>query len=408
MKQLNSVLEGIGSAVLLTVRAFTMLPAAPRIIKRVVEQAFIGGYSSLPIVSILSFFIGGVLALQAGISMQDIGTKELIGTLVGEALVRELGPVLVAILVAGRVGSAITAELASMKVYNEVDALVTMNIPPERFLVLPRLLAVILYMPVLTMIGIVIGWLGGAVVCKFVGFINVAPEQYFQSLRHVFDRAAHVRRAPESRNFRLLRRPDRLHHRPAHQRRPARDWQFRHTLGRHFAHHDHRARLLPHQDPRLMKKSTAACERHDRNPVPVEVAGLSKNYGSQAVLTDISLSIKPQRNFRHHGPERLGQERAAAPDCRARRRRRPAPCASPPSTPPTRIRATASPWRSSSSPARSSTRSAFTTTSRAPIRSSTASRSKKREIHDRVMRALQILSLEAAAQKASRPSCPAA
>jgi len=183
MKQLTSILEGIGSAVLITKRAFFMLPAAPRIIRRVVEQAFIGGYNSVFIVSILSFFIGGVLALQAGSSMQDIGTKELIGTLVGESLVRELGPVMVAILVAGRVGSAITAELASMKVYNEVDALVTMNIPPERFLVLPRLLAVLLFMPVLTLIGIVVGWMGGAVVCQYVSFIHLAPEQYFQSLR---------------------------------------------------------------------------------------------------------------------------------------------------------------------------------------------------------------------------------
>jgi len=183
MKQLTAFFEGLGHAVLLAVRAFTMLPAAPRILKRVVEQAFIGGYASLPIVSILSFFIGGVLALQAGISMQDLGVKELIGTLVGESLVRELGPVMIAILVAGRVGSAITAELASMKVYNEVDALVTMNIPPERFLVLPRLLAVLLFMPVLTMIGIIIGWMGGAVVCKYVHFIAIEPEQYFQSLR---------------------------------------------------------------------------------------------------------------------------------------------------------------------------------------------------------------------------------
>ncbi|HXA79692.1 MAG TPA: ABC transporter permease [Opitutaceae bacterium] len=183
MKKLTSILEGIGSAILITKRAFFMLPAAPRIIRRVVEQTFIGGYTSLPIVSILSFFIGGVLALQAGSSMQAIGTKELIGTLVGESLVRELGPVMVAILVAGRVGSAITAELASMKVYNEVDALVTMNIPPERFLVLPRLFAVLLYMPVLTLIGIVVGWMGGAVVCKYISFIHLDPEQYFQSLR---------------------------------------------------------------------------------------------------------------------------------------------------------------------------------------------------------------------------------
>src|SRR5579885_2746062 len=183
MKQLTAFFEGLGNAVMLAVRAFVTLPAAPRIIRRVVEHAFIGGYASLPIVSILSFFIGSVLALQAGISMEDFGTKQLIGTLVGESLVRELGPVMIAIIVAGRVGSAITAELASMKVYNEVDALVTMNIPPERFLVLPRLLAVLLFMPVLTMIGIIIGWMGGAVVCKYVNFIGIEPEQYFQSVR---------------------------------------------------------------------------------------------------------------------------------------------------------------------------------------------------------------------------------
>lgn len=183
MKKLAAVVEGIGSALLLAVRAFVSLPSAPRILKRVVEQTFIGGYMTLSIVSILSFFIGGVLALQAGISMQHFGAKQLIGTLVGESLVRELGPVMVAILVAGRVGSAIAAELASMKVYQEVDALVTMNIPPERFLVLPRLLAVLVYMPVITMIGMIIGWVGGAVVCKYVGIIDVAPEQYFQSLK---------------------------------------------------------------------------------------------------------------------------------------------------------------------------------------------------------------------------------
>jgi phospholipid/cholesterol/gamma-HCH transport system permease protein len=183
MKKAYVLLESFGSAIVLAVRAFTSLPSAPRILKRLVEQAFLGGYASLPIVTILSFFIGAVLALQAGITLQNFGAKQLIGTLVGEALVRELGPVMVAILVAGRVASATTAELASMKVYQEVDALLTMNIPPERFLVLPRLLAVLLYMPLITMIGIVIGWIGGAVVCNYVEIINVEPALYFQSLR---------------------------------------------------------------------------------------------------------------------------------------------------------------------------------------------------------------------------------
>lgn len=193
MKSINGIFEGLGSAVLLAYRAFASLPNAPRIIKRVVEQAFISGYSTLPIVAMLSFFIGAELALQSGISLQNFGAKQLIGTLVGESLVKELGPVMVAIMVAGRVASATTAELASMKVYQEVDALVTMNIPPERFLVLPRLMAVMLYMPVLTIIGIIIGWYGGAMVCKYVSFISVDPEQYFHSLmqfltmRKVFD-----------------------------------------------------------------------------------------------------------------------------------------------------------------------------------------------------------------------------
>ncbi len=183
MKKLNEILDGLGSAILLAVRAFGSLPSAPRILKRVVEQTFYGGYSSLPIISILSFFIGAVLALQAGITLQNFGMKQIIGTLVAESLVRELGPVMVAILVAGRVASSITAEIASMTVYQEVDALVTMNIPPERYLVLPRILAVLFYMPVLTMIAIVIGWFGGAVVCYYVNFIAIEPAQYFAGVK---------------------------------------------------------------------------------------------------------------------------------------------------------------------------------------------------------------------------------
>lgn len=183
MNNLRQLLDAFGASLVLAFRAFTSLPSAPRILKRVIEQVFLGGYASLPIVSVLSFFIGAVLALQAGLTLQDFGAKQLIGTLVGESLVRELGPVMVSILLAGRVASAITAELASMKVYQEVDALVTMNIPPERFLVLPRLLAVIIYMPVITMIGIAVGWLGGAVVCNSVPAIDVDPAQYFQSMQ---------------------------------------------------------------------------------------------------------------------------------------------------------------------------------------------------------------------------------
>jgi len=186
-KRINDILEGFGSAVTLAWRAFASLPKAPRILKRIAEHGYYSGYSTLPIASILCFFIGAELALQSGLTLRHFGAKEFIGILVGASMARELGPVMVAIILAGRVGSAVTAELASMKVYQEIDALETMNIPPERLLVLPRLLAVLLVMPVLAIIGNLIGWFGGAIVCAQVSFIGVEPEAYFQSIKRYLE-----------------------------------------------------------------------------------------------------------------------------------------------------------------------------------------------------------------------------
>ncbi len=183
MKQLNIVLGHVGGTVLLLVRTLRFTGTLPRQFGRFIEQCYLIGYTSLPIVTILSFFIGSVLALQSGYSMEHFGAKQFIGTLVGLSVVRELGPVMVAILIAGRVGSAITAELASMKVYQEVDALVTMNIPPERILVLPRLAAVLVMMPVLTLIANICGWYGGALICQYTQFISVDSEAYFAALK---------------------------------------------------------------------------------------------------------------------------------------------------------------------------------------------------------------------------------
>jgi phospholipid/cholesterol/gamma-HCH transport system permease protein len=183
MNQLNAILASIGSTVLLAVNSGRYLKTLPRQFPRLVEQCYLIGYTTLPIVTILSFFIGSVLALQSGYSMQNFGAKQFIGSLVGLSMVRELGPVMVAILVTGRVGSAITAELASMKVYQEIDALVTMDIPPERMLVMPRLVAVLFMMPVLATIANLCGWFGGALVCKYTGFISVEPDAYFAVLK---------------------------------------------------------------------------------------------------------------------------------------------------------------------------------------------------------------------------------
>lgn len=183
MNQLTRVLEGIGSTVQLFFRSLRYLPTLPRQFGRFIEQCYLIGYTTLPIVAILSFFIGAVLALQAGYSMQNFGAKQFIGTLVGLSMARELGPVMVAILLAGRVGSAIAAELASMKVYQEVDALVTMNIPPTRMLVMPRLAAAAVMVPVLAIIANLVGWYGGAIVAKYTPFIGIDPPAYFAAMR---------------------------------------------------------------------------------------------------------------------------------------------------------------------------------------------------------------------------------
>lgn len=183
MTQFTRILEGFGSTLLLLIKSMSYLPTLPRQFHRFIEQCYLIGYTTLPIVAILSFFIGSVLALQAGYSMQNFGAKQFIGTLVGLSMARELGPVMVAILLAGRVGSAITAELASMKVYQEIDALETMNIPPARILVMPRLVAVLVMVPVLTIIADLVGWFGGAIVCKYTSFIAIDPPAYFSALR---------------------------------------------------------------------------------------------------------------------------------------------------------------------------------------------------------------------------------
>jgi phospholipid/cholesterol/gamma-HCH transport system permease protein len=187
MNYLNAIFGHIGGTVLLLVRSLKYTSTLPRQHRRFIEQCYLIGYTTLPIVTILSFFIGSVLALQSGYSMENFGAKQFIGTLVGLSMARELGPVMVAVLLAGRVGSAITAELASMKVYQEIDALETMNIPPERMLVLPRLAAVLFMMPVLTIIANLCGWYGGALVCEYTKFISVDSEAYFAALKRFMD-----------------------------------------------------------------------------------------------------------------------------------------------------------------------------------------------------------------------------
>jgi phospholipid/cholesterol/gamma-HCH transport system permease protein len=132
--------------------------------RRQMEQI---GWRSLGVASITTVFTGMVLALQTAYALPKLGVKYYIGTVVGKSLVRELGPVLVALVVGGRVGAGMTAELGTMKVTEQVDALRSMGADPVRKLVVPKLAAMLLMFPVLTTLGDLLGILGGLIIAVF-------------------------------------------------------------------------------------------------------------------------------------------------------------------------------------------------------------------------------------------------
>lgn len=133
---------------------------------RVAEQA---GVNALPIVALISFIVGLVMAFQSAIPMKMFGAEIYVANLIGLAMVRELGPLMTAIVLAGRSASAFAAEIGTMKINEEIDALTIMGLEPVRFLILPRVIASTVMTPLLTVFAILVGILGGAVVILSMG-----------------------------------------------------------------------------------------------------------------------------------------------------------------------------------------------------------------------------------------------
>lgn len=177
--------QNIGEIVLLFWRTVRALPQTWRQREKVFEQFFEIGNASLLMVSVLSFFLGGVIALQTGPVLAERGLHNAVGGLVGIAMAKELAPIMMAILIAGRIGSAMAAEIGSMRVYQEIDALRTMNIEPINYLVLPRVVAIILALPMLVTFAILVGWLGGAVVAEATTQIDISMQSFFESMKTV-------------------------------------------------------------------------------------------------------------------------------------------------------------------------------------------------------------------------------
>lgn len=126
-----------------------------------IHQMVLVGFNALPIVSLISFFIGMVLAFQGAYQLEKFGAGYYVAALVGVSMTRELGPLITAIVVAGRSGSAFAAELGTMKVSEEIDALEAMGLNPVKYLVVPKYLAMLMMLPCLTLLSDLAGIMGG-------------------------------------------------------------------------------------------------------------------------------------------------------------------------------------------------------------------------------------------------------
>lgn len=146
----------------------------------VVEQFDSIGVGSLTVVLLTGLFTGAVLALNTGISLDQFGARPYVGRLVSITLVRELGPVLTALMIAGRVGSGIAAELGSMGVTEQINALRALGTDPVRKLVVPRTLAGVFMVPVLTVLADFMGMFGGWLIARFQ--LGVATTLYWRSV----------------------------------------------------------------------------------------------------------------------------------------------------------------------------------------------------------------------------------
>ena len=156
-----------GSLFNLSLQTAILIPARPMGIRRLFEQAMKIGIESFPIVTLVAFFMGVIMALQTAYVMQKMSSEIYIASIVAVSLTRELGPVITALIVAGRCGAGITAEMGTMKVTEQVDALVTLGSNPVKYLVVPRFLSLTLMLPILTIFADAIGIFGGYLICVY-------------------------------------------------------------------------------------------------------------------------------------------------------------------------------------------------------------------------------------------------
>lgn len=169
-----SFLQACGAFALFTLRCLKHCFRPPFFFRQLGRQFIDIGYYSLPVVGLTALFTGMVLALQSHTGFARFDAESAIPTVVVLSITRELGPVMAGLMVAGRIGAAIAAELGTMRVTEQIDALTTLSTNPFKYLIVPRLVAATLVLPVLVLVADIIGVFGGFIVCVYRLKFNAA------------------------------------------------------------------------------------------------------------------------------------------------------------------------------------------------------------------------------------------
>jgi len=174
---LTERIRGAGYVADLLARTAVCLPRLPRRLRFLLDNSFNAGVRALPVTLVVAAFAGAILAMQTGIELRRFGNTNVLGTITALSMCREMGPFITAVILAATVGSSIAAEIGTMKVSDEIDALEVMSIDPVDYLVVPRVVALALMCPLLTVLSNLIGIYGGSVIAE--QNLGVSPDLYW-------------------------------------------------------------------------------------------------------------------------------------------------------------------------------------------------------------------------------------
>ncbi len=178
---LASFLSELGAMTVFGIQVIIRIPRPPFEVREFMFQLYQVGVRSIAIVLVAGFFIGGIVALQFNYALNLFGAQVYLGGMTTSGLLREVGPVLVAIMITGRIGAYITAELGTMKVTEQVDAVRCLGADPLQCLVVPRFLAVVIMIFFLTIFGLIVSLAGGALISSLLLDVNIS--YYLVNLR---------------------------------------------------------------------------------------------------------------------------------------------------------------------------------------------------------------------------------